>query len=203
MRKATGAARSARFAVRFGTVTARFGAVTIITALALALAGCANESAPILMQAQLRGPTIAFESIDGPPLPIFQKLVARLSAEAEQRQILVVSRAGQPAYRVRGYLAALMTHGKTHIGWVWDVYDAQRHRAFRIAGEEVSAGKHADAWALLDDAMLARIAAAGMDGLTGFLAAPETAVAALPPPAIPAAFAAMPPPAIQAAFAQE
>ena len=66
-----------------------------------------------------------------------------------------------------------------------------------------SAGKHADAWALLDDAMLARIAAAGMDGLTGFLAAPETAVAALPPPAIPAAFAAMPPPAIQAAFAQE
>src|SRR5438067_1823037 len=191
MRKATGAARSARFAIRFGTVTARFGPVTIITALALALAGCANESAPILMQAQLRGPTIAFESIDGPPLPIFQKLVARLSAEAEQRQILVVSRAGQPAYRVRGYLAALMTHGKTHIGWVWDVYDAQRHRAFRIAGEEVFSGKRADAWALLDDEMLSRIAHTSMDRLVAFLGAPDNAVAGAgaAPSATPAAFA--------------
>lgn len=200
MRRARGAARSAGFAVRFGTVTARFGAVTI---LALALAGCANEAAPVLMQTQLRGPTIAFESIDGPPLPIFQKLVAKLSAEAEQRQILVVSRAGQPAYRVRGYLAALLSQGRTHIGWVWDVYDAQKHRAFRIAGEEVFPGKRTDAWALLDDAMLARIAATSMDRLTAFLAAPESAVAGLPPPAIPVAFAAMPPPAIQAAFAPE
>jgi hypothetical protein len=146
--------------------------------LALALTGCVNDGTPTLVQAQLSGPTIAFESIDGPPLPIFQKLVAKLSAEAEQRRILVVSRAGQPAYRVRGYLAALLAHGRTHIGWVWDVYDAQRHRAFRIAGEEVFPGKRTDAWALLDDAMLARIAATSMDALTGFLTGPETAIAA-------------------------
>jgi hypothetical protein len=170
--------------------------------LALALTGCVNDGTPTLVQAQLSGPTIAFESIDGPPLPIFQKLVAKLSAEAEQRRILVVSRAGQPAYRVRGYLAALLAHGRTHIGWVWDVYDAQRHRAFRIAGEEVFPGKRTDAWALLDDAMLARIAATSMDALTGFLTGPETAIAAAEP-TIPAAFAGMPLPTIQAAFAQE
>jgi hypothetical protein len=174
------AARAAGFGVQ------RFAAVA---ALALLLAACAGDDAPILMQAQLRGPTIAFESIDGPPLPIFQKLVVNLSAEAEQRQILVVSRAGQPAYRVRGYLAALMSQGKTHIGWVWDVYDAQKHRAFRIAGEEVFSGKSADAWALLDDAMLARIARTSMDRLVAFLGAPDTAVASATPPALPTAFA--------------
>ena len=178
-----GMGRAAR-AAGFGAY--RLGAVA---ALALALAGCASDAAPMLMQAQLRGPSIAFESIDGPPLPIFQKLVANLSAEAAQRQILVVSRVGQPAYRVRGYLAALMSHGKTHIGWVWDVYDAQKRRAFRIAGEEVFSGRNADAWALLDEEMLSRIARTSMDRLVAFLAAPDTAVAGMTPPALPAAFA--------------
>ena len=178
-----GMGRAARTA---GVAAYRFAAVA---ALALGLAGCASDAAPILMQAQLRGPSIAFESIDGPPLPIFQRLVADLSAEAEQRQILVVSRAGQPAYRVRGYLAALMSHGKTHIGWVWDVYDAQKRRAFRIAGEEVLPGRNADAWALLDEEMLSRIARTSMDRLAAFLAAPDTAVASAAPPVLPAAFA--------------
>ena len=174
--------------------------------LALLLAGCATDGAPtpMLMQAQLRGPSIAFESIDGPPLPVFQKLVASLSEEAAQRQILVVSRAGDPSYRVRGYLAALISNGKTHIGWVWDVYDAQKHRAFRIAGEEAFSGKSADPWAPLDDAMLARIARTSMDRLVAFVGTPDAAVAGLPPPAIPVAFAAgMAPPAIPVAFAQE
>jgi hypothetical protein len=181
MRRGTGrAARAAGFGVT------RFAAVA---GLAAALAGCASNAQPLLMQAQLRGPSIAFESIDGPPLAIFQKLVADLSTEAEQRRILVVSRAGEPAYRVRGYLAALISHGKTHIGWVWDVYDAQKQRAFRVAGEEVVPGKTADAWALLDDAMLARIARTSMDQIVAFLGAPDTAVALAAPPALPAAFA--------------
>src|SRR5262249_49985633 len=53
--------------------TARFGAqfFAAVAALALTLAGCSSDSQPLLMQAQLRGPSIAFESIDGPPLPIF------------------------------------------------------------------------------------------------------------------------------------
>src|SRR6266702_1942672 len=137
-----GMGRAAR-AAGFGAY--RLGAVA---ALALTLAGCASDTAPILMQAQLRGPSIAFESIDGPPLPIFQKLVADLSAEAEQRQILVVSRAGQLAYRVRGYLAALMSHGKTHIGWVWDVYDAQKHSEFRLAAVLLSPLRKGDIGAM-------------------------------------------------------
>src|SRR6266540_5812133 len=123
-----------------GFCASAFGAA----ALALALAGCASQGGPNLagglagpggpvtpglMQAQLRGPTVAFESIDGPPVAVFQQLVAKLAAEAEQRRVLVVSREGQAAYRIRGYVAALMTRGRTHIGWVWDVYDAQKHRA--------------------------------------------------------------------------
>jgi hypothetical protein len=175
-------------------------------ALALSLAGCASQNGPNmaaglagpgtpgLMQAQLRGPTVAFESIDGPPVAVFQQLVAKLAAEAEQRRVLVVSREGQAAYRIRGYVAALMTRGRTHIGWVWDVYDAQKHRALRIAGEEQVPGKSADAWALLDDAMLSRIARQSMEELVAFLAAPppapEPVVADAAPRATPAAFAA-------------
>ena len=35
---------------------------------------------------------IAFESIDGPPPPVFQRLVANLSTEAQERKLAVVSR---------------------------------------------------------------------------------------------------------------
>ena len=175
--------------------------VAIAAAFAFMLANCGGEGQPaLLMQAQLRGPTIAFESIDGPPLPIFQKLVANLSNEAEQHRILVVSRASQPAYRVRGYVAALMTQGHTHIGWVWDVYDAQKRRAFRIAGEETFPGKTSDAWRLLDDAMVSRITRTSMDQIVGFLGAPDIAVADAGPPPLPTAFAAASIPALPAAF---
>ena len=178
--------------------------VAIAAAFAFTLANCGGEGQPtLLMQAQLRGPTIAFESIDGPPLPIFQKLVANLSNEAEQHRILVVSRASQPAYRVRGYLAALMTQGHTHIGWVWDVYDAQKRRAFRIAGEETFPGKTQDAWRLLDDAMVSRIAQTSMDQIVGFLGAPDIAFADAAAPALPTAFAATSVPALPAAFGEE
>jgi len=178
--------RTGRAGVPAGVRTTKLAATA---GLALAVASCVGEGQPSLVQAQLRGPTIAFESIDGPPLPVFQKLVANLVAEAEQRQILVVSRGSQPAYRVRGYLAALMSQGNTHIRWVWDVYDSQKRRAFRIAGEQAFPGKTPDAWRLLDDATLARIARSSMDQIVGFLGAPDSAVANAAPPALPAAFA--------------
>jgi hypothetical protein len=153
----------------FGTHLLRTG---LVLALASGSAGCVGDGSP-LVQAQLKGPAIAFESIDGPPVGIFYKLVANLSTEAQKRQVLVVSREGDPAYRVRGYVAALVSGGQTHIGWVWDVYDAQKHRAFRITGEEVTPGRTEDTWAVLSDEMLERIARQSMDRLVGFLATPE------------------------------
>ena len=125
------------------------------------------------------GSTLAFESIDGPPPDVFRKLVANLNDEASARQIAVVSRTGAATYRVRGYVSALAERDKTRFAWVWDVYDTDKRRTLRIAGEERAvAAHHRDAWAAADEQLLRRIAHAGMDRIAGFLNAPEA-----PPPA--------------------
>jgi hypothetical protein len=120
-----------------------------------------------------RGATIAFESIDGPPVAVFQNLVTTLSAEAAARQVQVVSRTGDPAYRIRGYLAAIVVGGKSHISWVWDVYDANKQRVLRIAGEEAAGRPGANAWGVADEQMVRRIARSSIDRLAAFLAAPS------------------------------
>jgi hypothetical protein len=142
-------------------------------ALAFAASGCANAPAPLASVTSERGASIAFESIDGPPVAVFQNLVTTISAEAATRQVRVVSRTGDPAYRIRGYLAAIVVGGKSHISWVWDVYDADKRRVFRIAGEEAAGRPGANAWAAADEQMVRRIARASMDRLVAFLAAPQ------------------------------
>jgi hypothetical protein len=165
-------------------------------ALALAAGGCANSPAPMASVATERGATIAFESIDGPPVAVFQNLVTTLSAEAQARQVQVVSRTGNPAYRVRGYLAAIVVGGKSHISWVWDVYDADKRRVLRIAGEEAGGRPGSNAWGAADEQMVRRIARSSVDRLAAFLAAPSAPPAVEPAqpgsPAMAAADAAAP-----------
>jgi len=143
-------------------------------ALALAAGGCANAPAPMASVATERGgASIAFESIDGPPVAVFQNLVTTISAEAAARQVRVVSRTGDPAYRIRGYLAAIVVGGRSHISWVWDVYDADKRRVLRIAGEEPGGRPGANAWAAADEQVVRHIARASMDRVAAFLAAPQ------------------------------
>jgi hypothetical protein len=141
-------------------------------ALAFAAAGCTTDGQPSLVAG--RAATIAFESIDGPPQPVFHKLVESLAAEAVARQVTVISREATPQYRVRGYLAAHVERGRTHIGWVWDIYDAEKRRALRIAGEEPGGRRGSDAWTAADEQMLRRIARTSMERLAAFLDASGT-----------------------------
>ena len=122
---------------------------------------------------------MAFESIDGPPPEVFRKLVANLNDEAGARQIAVVSRTGAATYRVRGYVSALVERGKTTFAWVWDIYDTDKRRALRIAGEEpAAAGRNAATpGSAADEQVLRRMARDGMDRIAGFLNSSE------PPPA--------------------
>lgn len=162
---------------------------------AAALAGCttSNTQNASLASSQVSasGATIAFESIDGPPVGVFNRLVDNLSAEGQARQIAIASREGAASYRVRGYLAAQVIRGRTHISWVWDVYDDDKLRALRIVGEEAAGRGGSDPWSVADEAMLRRIARTSMDRLAGFLANPAaprepdaaTAVADAPEPA--------------------
>ncbi len=127
------------------------------------------------------GPTVAFESIDGPPPQIFDRMVDVLDSESRLRNLSIVSREGSATYRVRSYLSAQVSHGRATIAWVWDVYDRDQQRALRLSGEE-SAGKAGrDPWTVADDLVLRRIAQAGLSGLSGMVNGTPPADA--PPPA--------------------
>jgi hypothetical protein len=154
-----------------------------IVGCALAATGCNTSGQPVLDLTLTGAPdvsmprTVAFESIDGPPEPLFRRLVAQLTQEATTRQIAVVSR-GQPAqYRIRGYVAAHVQGQRTTITWVWDVFTADRERAVRLTGETPGTPSER-AWAAADDAVVTRIAQDGMSRLAVFLAAQEPALAA-------------------------
>src|SRR5215467_14202576 len=79
----------------------------VIAAGNLAMAGCTTTGQPVLGGFGGSGQrTVAFESIDGPPEPLFRKLVSQLSEEASAHQVSMVSRESPAQYRIRGYVAA-------------------------------------------------------------------------------------------------
>jgi hypothetical protein len=158
----------------------------LVAALAcLLLAACQTDNGLVTGSLGQSGPrAIAFESIDGPPPTVFERLVAQLGKEAEARKLPIVSRANPGAWRVRLYLAAHLQKKQATISWVGDVFDVRYDRAFRVAGEEPVAPARKDVWALADDAVLARIAAKSLDAIMAEIGAPERSLA--PAPAEPA-----------------
>jgi hypothetical protein len=161
-------------------------AVMLLTA-ATALAGCAGGNAPANSYAMAApsagsGATVAFESIDGPPPQVFDRMVGVLDSESKLRSLSVVSREGTAAYRVRSYLSAQVVRGKTVIAWVWDVYDANQQRALRLSGEEPTTTRGGrDPWQAADDLVLRKIAQAGFSGLSNMInGAPADAPGSVP-----------------------
>jgi hypothetical protein len=145
---------------------------TLIALAALVLAGCAGTDPTITGSiAPVGARTIAFESVDGPPRPVFDRLVAALSAEAERRALPVVTHTGPATYRVRAYLATLVEKKKKQatLSWVWEVFDTTQNRAFRLAGEEALGLARNDVWAQCDETLLLRVAAKGFDELVARL----------------------------------
>ena len=147
-----------------------------IAALLLAtvgtLGGCAGSGATsgaYAMASATDIPTIAFESIDGPPPQVFDRMVGVLDSESKLRNLTIVSREGQAAYRVRGYLAAQVVKGRTAVAWVWDVYDRDQQRMLRLSGEEPAGKADRDPWAAADDLVLRKIAQAGLSGLSSMV----------------------------------
>jgi hypothetical protein len=153
--------------------------------VASVLGGCASGGATSGAFAMAGGgdsSTIAFESIDGPPPQVFERMVSVLDSESKLRSLAIVSREGSAAYRVRSYLSAQVVHGKTVIAWVWDVYDRDQQRAMRLSGQEVAGRAGRDPWAAADDLTLRKIAQAGLSGLSSmFNGTPDTAPASQAP----------------------
>lgn len=172
---------------RVGRASLRACVTAALLATAAALGGCAGNGSVSGAYAMARSdsPTIAFEQIDGPPPDVFDRMVGVLDSESKLRNLAIVSREAQPAYRVRSYLAAQVVDGHTMIDWVWDVYDRDQQRTLRLSGEEPAETAGHDPWAAADDLVLRKIAQAGLSGLSGMInGAPQDAAPA-PQPAAP------------------
>ncbi len=167
---------------RASRIAPRVVAAAMLLTVACGLGGCAGGGAAndSFAMAGGSGPTVAFESIDGPPPQVFDRMVGVLNSESKLRNLSIVSREGGASYRVRSYLSAQVVRGRTMIAWVWDVYDRDQQRALRLSGEEPAGKAGRDAWANVDDVVLRRIAQAGLTGLSGMIngTTPEVAPAA-------------------------
>jgi hypothetical protein len=161
---------------RSSQTVVRAAIAATLLAMTCALGGCAGSGAATDAYAMAGNPTgpgggstVAFDSIDGPPPQVFDRMVGVLDSESKLRNLAIVSREGQASYRVRSYLAAQVDHGKAAIAWTWDVYDANHQRALRLSGEEPAGNAGRDAWGAADDLVLRKIAQAGFSGLTAMV----------------------------------
>src|ERR1700734_1721117 len=83
----------------------RTAIAAMLLAMACGLGGCAGGGAVNNAFAQAgSGGTVAFESIDGPPPQVFDRMVNVLDTESKLRNLTVVSRENLASYRVRSYL---------------------------------------------------------------------------------------------------
>ena len=111
-------------AVRVSPSAPRAATAALLLVIACGLGACASGGAgsgSLAMASAGAGPTVAFESIDGPPPQVFDRMVSVLDSESKLRNLSIVSREGAAVYRVRCYLAAQVVRGRTMIAWVWDV----------------------------------------------------------------------------------
>ena len=158
--------------------------IAVVLLAACALGGCASTggSAGAFALASGGPATVTFESIDGPPPQVFDRMVSILDSESKLRNLAVVSRQSAATYRVRSYLSAQVVRGRTVIAWVFDVYDGSQQRALRLSGEEPAGKGGRDAWTHADDMVLRKIAQAGLAGLSGLVngTPPEPAPAPTP-----------------------
>jgi hypothetical protein len=164
----------------------RCSGVVAVLVLGLAVSACVG-SGQLANLTETARPSIAFESIDGPPSAVVPRFVTMLKDEAAQHQITVGS-PGEVNYRLRGHLAVQSDDGTANpdtsitssITWTLDVYDGDQPRVIRLSGREKAADRP---WAAIDDPALRRVARAGMDQLAAFLATSRTPAPGGPAPA--------------------
>src|ERR1700736_3138624 len=170
---------------RVSRIAPRAAIAAMLLAMACGLGGCASGGAGSGSFAMAgAGSTVAFESIDGPPPPVFDRMVNVLDSESKLRNLSIVSREGSASYRVRSYLAAQVSRGRATIAWVWDVYDRDQQRALRLSGEEPAGKAGRDPWGAADDLVLRKIAQGDLSGLSAMVngTAPADAPPAAPAP---------------------
>ena len=133
-------------------------------ALTAALGACQGS----LMGGSPEGVPVALESIDGAPGPVQTALIDELATAASDRKVELVGSSTEARYRMRGYLSTAVEDGETKVSYVWDVFDAHKRRAKRLAGSRPVA-LASGSISTIDKEALAKLARDSMDGIAEFL----------------------------------
>lgn len=141
----------------------------LFMALAFGLAACQTGEGGSFSGA---GVPIAVETLDGAPAEMTVRVQQAVTSQASAYNIEIVPRESDPRFRLRGYLTAYATDDGTALTFVWDVFDASRHRAQRVTVTTVSSRKAGEEpWASISDADITNAAGKSMNGVAQFLAA--------------------------------
>lgn len=163
----------------------------------LALAGCVEQVAVNAPEAALTrrvkiparpgvspgGATVALASLEGAPAAVVDRFTRAFAGAAQGREIALAPSV-DAHYIVRGYLDAHPAPGGVSVAYVWDVFDARKSRAQRVADSIIVPGAAADPWSVVDDKALASVAGKAAEDLAAFLTNTPEAVAAAKPDAV-------------------
>jgi len=124
------------------------------------------------------GATVAVASFSGAPQGLSERFDA-IFVDAAERGDISVADAKSANYLVRGYLDAHPDGDATAVTYVLDVFDSKKQRAQRVENEIIVNGQAADPWSLVDDNVLAAVAAKSAADLAAVMTnTPEAILAA-------------------------
>ena len=123
------------------------------------------------------GASVALTGFAGAQQALTDQFKAQLEKAAKERDINVAN-ADKANYLIRGYLNAYPQESGTAVAFVLDIFDANRQRAQRIEEQVALKAAAADPWSVVDQSVLAAVAAKSADDLANFLTNTPEAVAA-------------------------
>jgi hypothetical protein len=140
------------------------------------------------------GATVGVASISGAPAGLGDRFQAMFAAAAKRGNVSVVD-GGSPNYLVRGYLSAYPEgDNATAVAYVLDVFDSKKQRTQRVGDEILVRGQASDPWSLVNDDVLAAVAAKCAANLAAVMTNTPEAIAANSAPAAAAQVATAPVP---------
>lgn len=152
---------------RHATISLGFG----LLAIGATLAGCQQGMEAAGRKVDAPGVPVAFVGVEGAPEALQAQVNETVVAQATARRIDIVDAAGEPRYRLKGYLTAYPSEGgQTKLTFVWDVFDASRRRAQRISTTTTTPGRGADPWEQVGEAQIQAVASRSMNDVAAFLA---------------------------------
>jgi hypothetical protein len=162
-------------AAKTSTGRARACVPVVITAMALALAGC--ESSGSIFSGLSSGPAvatpepakpvapaplarIAMAPVIGAPDAVSRQVAEQIVQAGERQRITLINdRDAKGDYTLRGYIVASKERAQTKVTYIWDLTDPTGKRVNRITGHEMApAGTAKDPWVAVTAAVTQSIA---------------------------------------------